>query len=77
MNDYLPNLKLLGQTILELHVLVAKGIEINNTFGIDLCPTDLNIKRYHLLVNLPSLKLVGQSVLELSLAQGEVDWDDL
>ena len=86
---YLPSLKLLGQSILELSV--AQG-EVD---WHDLWPTDLNINRGHLLIfvlltwisigvisssrtiYLPSLKLLGQSILELSVAQGEVDWHDL
>ena len=63
------------------------------TFDLDLCSTDLNINRGHLLMKdswisigviyswrtiyLPSLKLLGQNVLELSVAQSEVDWHDL
>ena len=75
---YLPSLKLLGQSVLELSV--AQG-EVD---WLDLWPwpTDLNINRGHLLIKdyiqyLPSLKLLGQSVLELSVAQGEVDWHEL
>ena len=44
---YLPSLKLLGQSVLELSV--AQG-EVNcKTFDLDLWPTDLNINRDHLL----------------------------
>ena len=41
---YLPNLKLLGQSVLELSV--AQGVVDQH----DLWPTDLNINRDHLLI---------------------------
>ena len=70
---YLPRLKLVGQSVLELSV--AQG-EVDYH---DLWPTDLNINRViysSRTIYLPRLKLVWQSVLELSFAQGEVDWHD-
>ena len=73
---YLPSLKLLGQSILELSV--AQG-EVN---WHDLWPWPLTWKSIGTIysprtIYLPSLKLLGQSVLELSVAQGEIKWHDL
>ena len=73
---YLPSLKLLGQSVIELSV--AQG-EVN-WHDLDLWPTDL--KSIEIIysprtIYLPRLKLLGQSVLELSVAQGEVNWHDL
>ena len=83
---YLPSLKILGQSVLELSV--AQGEVDWHDFDLNLWPTDLNINRGHILIKdylptkfeafwVPSLKILGQSVLDLSVAQGEVDWHDL
>ena len=66
---YLPSLKLLEQSVLELSV--ARG-EVN---WHDLWPWHLTWKSIGIIysprtIYLPSLKLLGQSVLELSVAQG-------
>ena len=45
---YLPSLKLLGQSVLELSV--AQVWETDMTFDLDLWPTDLNIDGDHLLI---------------------------
>ena len=67
---YLPSLKLLGQSVLELSV--AQGeLAWPLTLTFDL----LNWKSIGIIysprtIYLPSLKLLGQSVVELSVAQG-------
>ena len=74
---YLPILKLLRQSVLELSQL-HKVWETNTTFTFDLLTwISIGIILLPWTIYLPSLKLVGQSVLELSVAQGEVDWHDL
>ena len=70
---YLPCLKLLGQSFLEL--LVAQGVgDTDMTFDLDLL-TWISIGIIYLsrTIYLPSLKLLRQSVLELSVAQGMGD----
>ena len=74
---YLPSLKLLGQSVLELSV--AQG-EVNwhLTLTFDLLTwKSIGIIYSPRTIYLPSLKLLGQSVLESSVAQGEVNWHDL
>ena len=71
---YLPSLKLLGQSVLELSV--AQG-EVD-WHDLDLLTwISIGVIYSSRTIYLPSLKLLGQSVLELSVAQGEVDWHDL
>ena len=62
---YLPSVKLLGQSILEL--LVAQDVGVQD----DLWPTDLNINSLGIIYSsmtfyLPSLKLLGQRILVIS-----------
>ena len=71
---YLPSVKLLGQSILEL--LVAQGVGVQD----NLWPTELNINSLGIIYlsrtfYLPSLKLLGQRILELSVAQCVGDQD--
>ena len=73
---YLPSLKLLGQSVVELSV--AQGLEDWH----DLWPWPLTWLSIGIIyssrtIYLPSLKLLGQSVVELSVAQGLEDWHDL
>ena len=73
---YLPSLKLLGQSILEL--LVAQGVGDQH----DLWPCRLTWILIGIIfssrtTNLPSLKLLRQTVLELSVAQDVGDQHDL
>ena len=65
---YLPSLKLLGQTVLELSV--AKGVGTNITFDLEIWPFDLNIRidKEHLIIMeyLPTkFESCGESILEL------------
>ena len=73
---YLPSLKLLWQSVVELSV--AQGLEDWH----DLWPWPLTWLSIGIIyssrtIYLPSLKLLGQSVVELSVAQGLEDWHDL
>ena len=81
---YLPSLKLLGQSVVELSV--AQSLEDWH----DLWPWPLTYWHDYQLtwmsigiiyssrtIYIPSLKLHGQSVPELSVAQGLRDWHDL
>ena len=69
---YLPSLKLLGQSVLELSVALCVG----DWHYLWPWPTDLNIHRGHLLIK-DYLKLLRQSVPELSVAQGMGNQHDL
>ena len=76
---YLPSLKLLGQSVLELSV--AQGwskLAWPSTLTFDLLTwKSIGINYSPKTIYLPSLKLLGQSVLELSVAQGEVNWHEI
>ena len=76
---YLPRLKLVGQSVLELSVCIRwSTLSWPLTLTFDL-PTWISIGVIYSsrTIYLPSLKLVGQSILELSVAQGEVHYHDL
>ena len=47
---YLPSLKLLGQSVLDLSYQLHKAWDTNMAYDLDLWPTDLNINRDHLLI---------------------------
>ena len=73
---YLPSLKLLGQSILELSVALIE-VDWHDLWPWPLTWVSIGVIYSSRTIYLPSLKLLGQCVLELSVAQGEVDWHDL
>ena len=80
---YVPSLKLLGQSVLELSVAQRwSKLAWPLTLTFDLLTWKwIGIIYYQVWTfwgkALLSYQLLGQSVLELSVAQGEVDWHDL
>ena len=75
---YLPSLKLVGQSVVELSVTQGLRLTWPLTLTFDLL-TWLSIVVIYSsrTIYLPRLKLLGQSVVELSVAQGLRDWHDL
>ena len=76
---YLPSLKLLGQSVLELSVCTRwSNLAWPFTLTFDLLTwRSIGVIYSSRTIYIPSLKLLRQSILELSVAQGELTWHDL